>query len=57
MGELKPWHIMRRISPTEVRNYSEIFPFIEPGSLIGKSVPASFARPWASASAETFGTG
>jgi glutamate synthase domain-containing protein 2 len=53
-GELKPWHIMRRVSPTEVRNYSEIYPFIDSGSLLGKTLPEAFARPWAAASADSF---
>ena len=52
--ELKPWHIMRRVGPMEVRNYSEIYPFIEPGSLLSSSVPESFARPWAAANAHSW---
>jgi glutamate synthase domain-containing protein 2 len=51
---LKPWHIMRRIDAGEVKNYSEIFPQIEPGSLLGSSVPESFARPWSAANSQAF---
>ena len=54
--ELKPWHIMRRISPTEVRNYSEIYPYIEPESLLKSSPPEEFARPWAAARSDSFET-
>jgi hypothetical protein len=53
-NELRPWHIQKRLGPFEVKNYSEIYSFIEPGSLLGRDVPAGFARPWASAQAETF---
>ena len=52
--DLKPWNIMRRISPLEIKNYSEIYPFIEPGSLLGKDLPEAYARPWSSAKAEAF---
>jgi glutamate synthase domain-containing protein 2 len=52
--DLRPWHIFRRIGPMEVRNYGEIFPFIEKNSLLGNALPESFARPWNAAQAETF---
>jgi glutamate synthase domain-containing protein 2 len=52
--EVRPWHIMRRVGPMEVRNYSEIYPFIESGSLLGNSVPKDFQRPWQAAEAGTF---
>jgi glutamate synthase domain-containing protein 2 len=52
--QLESWHIMRRVGPMEVRNFSEIYPFIEHGSLLGNSVPEAFARPWAAASADSF---
>ena len=48
--QLRPWHIMRRVGPMEVRNFSEIYPFIDSGSLLGKAVPSAFARPWSAAS-------
>jgi glutamate synthase domain-containing protein 2 len=53
-NELKPWHIMRRTSPTEVKNYDEIYGFLKPGALLESEVPLSYARPWKSARAETF---
>lgn len=54
LKDLKPWHIMRRVGPMEVRNYSEIYPFIEMGALLCDTAPAEFARPWAAAKADTF---
>jgi glutamate synthase domain-containing protein 2 len=50
----RPWHIMRRVSPTETKNYSEIYPAIEPGSLLTKGPSEYFARAWESASADHF---
>ncbi len=53
-SELRPWHAMKRVSLTEIKNYGELYEFIEEGSLLGTTVPASFARPLAAAKAETF---
>lgn len=52
--DLKPWHIQRRIGPMKVLNFSQIYPVIEPGSLLGNSVPESFAGPWAAANSQKF---
>ena len=43
---LRPWHVMRRISPSEVRHYGELFERFEPGCLVGGIVPASLERAW-----------
>lgn len=53
-NELRPWHIMRRTSPTEVKNYDEIYGFIKNGSLLESVLPASYARAWEAAKPETF---
>ncbi len=53
-AELRPWHIMRRVNSTDVRNYDEIYDFIKPGSLLGHQIPETFARPWQMAQPETF---
>ena len=53
-AELKPWYIMRRVSSTEIRNYSEIYPAIAPGSLVGAAVTGSLARAWEAASPDRF---
>ena len=54
--ELRPWHIMRRISPTEVRHYGEIFEYLDPGALLAEPLPRSYERAWRAASTETFGS-
>jgi hypothetical protein len=45
---------MRRTTPTEVKNYDEIYGFIAPGSLLSNEVPTGYARPWAAARPDTF---
>jgi hypothetical protein len=52
--ELKPWNIMRRVSTTEIRNYSEIYPPAIPGSLVGKNADGPLARAWNAASPDRF---
>jgi glutamate synthase domain-containing protein 2 len=51
---LRPWHVFRRVGPTEVRHYGEMFEYLEPGSLLGHHVPKPLARAWAAAAAHTF---
>ncbi len=44
--DLKPWHIQRRIDSSQVKNYSEIYEFIEPGILLSGEIPPSFSKSW-----------
>jgi glutamate synthase domain-containing protein 2 len=53
-AELRPWHILRRVSPTEVHHYGEMYEYLKEGALLGDAVPKSFARAWHAAAAETF---
>ena len=53
-AELRPWHILRRISPTEVRHYGEMYEYLKDRQLLAEPVPKSFARAWRAASAATF---
>lgn len=52
--DLRPWHIMRRVSSTETRHYAEIYDYVNPGELINEPLPAAYARAWFAASAQTF---
>lgn len=52
--ELRPWHILRRTSPTESLNYSEIYPTLEPGALLSTAVPKLYARAWNEARPDSF---
>jgi len=53
-SELRPWHILRRISPTEVKHYGEMYEYLKDRELLSEPVPKSFARAWRAASARTF---
>ena len=53
-SELRAWHILRRVSPTEIRNYSEIYPSVVPGSLLAATPEGPLARAWATASPDRF---
>ncbi|MBJ21315.1 MAG: FMN-binding glutamate synthase family protein [bacterium] len=52
--ELRPWHIIRRISQLETRHYGEIVEFLEPGAILRDELPEGFARAWRAASASSF---
>lgn len=54
-AELQPWHILRRVSATEIRHYGELFEFVQPGDLLQEPIPHSYERAWRAASAGTFG--
>jgi len=53
-SELRPWHVMRRVSPIDVRHYGEIFEYVARGALLRDPVPASYARAWEAADPTTF---
>ena len=53
-NELKPWHLMRRFGPFEVKHYGEIFDYLEDGALLKKDLPPAFARAWNTARPDTF---
>lgn len=54
-GQLGPEHILRRVSPTEVRSLGALFRFLEPGELLDQ-VPehAVFRQFWAEARSDSF---
>lgn len=53
-SELKPWHLMRRFGPFEVKHYGEIFEYLEEGALLRPNAPKAFARAWSMARADSF---
>ncbi len=53
-SDLRPWHIMRRVSPFEVKHYGEIYEYVEKNSLLAEVMPPSFSRATKMASADTF---
>ncbi len=52
--QLRPWHLVRRISPTDVRHYGEIYEYLAPGDLLGDDPPAGYARALRAASSASF---
>jgi len=52
--QLRPWHIERRVSPTEVSNYGQIYDYLESGALLQGPIPPAYKHMVDSASAETF---
>jgi glutamate synthase domain-containing protein 2 len=53
-NELRPWHLMRRIGPFEIKHYGELFEYLEEGALLQDSLPKNWARACKSAHAESF---
>ncbi len=53
--DLRPWHIVHRVSPTEVKHYGELYDFVEEGALLRHPLPLSYRRACHGASPETFG--
>jgi glutamate synthase domain-containing protein 2 len=53
--ELEPHHLVRRVSATEIRQFSELHNFLKPGELLGDACEDGFyAENWKRASAATF---
>jgi glutamate synthase domain-containing protein 2 len=54
-GQLGPEHILRRVSPVEVRSLGALYRFLEPGELLAR-IPdhAVFREFWATARSDTF---
>lgn len=53
-SELRPEHIHRRVSPTQVLNLTEIYDYIEPGALLGGNIPPRFREAMQLANPESF---
>ncbi|WP_051681602.1 FMN-binding glutamate synthase family protein [Cellulomonas sp. HZM] len=52
--DVTPAHLQRRVSPTRVQSYAEIYEWLRPGELLAQP-PASWADDWAAASPDRFG--
>lgn len=53
--ELRPWHLMHRLSANETRHYGELYHFLKEGALLQEPLPEDYARACRSASPDTFG--
>jgi glutamate synthase domain-containing protein 2 len=52
--DLRPWHIMHRISPTQTKHYGEIYEYLQNGALLQTHLPESYRRAVEAATAESF---
>jgi glutamate synthase domain-containing protein 2 len=53
-SDLKPHHIMRRLSQTSAKPLDEIYQYLEPGQLLSANIPENYQTDWELASAERF---
>lgn len=53
-SELRPWHVMHRVSPTETKHYGELYHYLEPGELLQEPLPDEYRRACDAASADSF---
>ncbi len=52
--QLRPWHIYRRLSHSQVKTYAEIHEYLQPGQLLEDKVPESWERPMSLSSPNSF---
>lgn len=52
--QLKPWHLLRRVSSEKVRDYTEIYPFLKDGDLLKEPIPELFVRPMQTSNPDSF---
>jgi glutamate synthase domain-containing protein 2 len=53
-SELRPWHILRRVSPTEVQHYAEMYHYVDRGALLAEPLPKAYVRAWKAARPDSF---
>jgi len=53
-SDLKPSHLVRRISTQHVKTFDQIYEYLSPGALLVNPLPVSFKIHWDEASAEKF---
>jgi glutamate synthase domain-containing protein 2 len=54
-SELRPWHIMRRVTFSDVKHYGRIYQFLNEGELLQEPQSDFYREAWKAASAESFG--
>jgi glutamate synthase domain-containing protein 2 len=53
-SDIGPHHISRRVSPSEVKTFAELYPALRPGELLDGTADRRFRDAWAMASAQSF---
>jgi len=56
-SDFRPQHVSRRVSPSQIKTFAELYPALQPGELIAGTDDARFKGAWAAARAETFEAG
>ena len=51
---LRPWNLMVRTGPNEIKNFAQIFDFVDDGDFLKGKLPADYLWPYEMASAESF---
>ncbi len=52
--DLRPWNLQRRVSPTEIRHYGEIYEFLPKDALLNGQASAETLHLWKHADADSF---
>ncbi len=52
--DLRPWHIHRRVSQTEVKNYAQIYTYLNPGELLHEPAPKGWRELMAASDPHSF---
>ena len=52
--DLRPWHVMHRMSSTTTKHYGELYDFLDPGELLRQPLPPTYQRACDAASPDTF---
>ena len=53
-NQFKPIHISRRVSPSEVVTFADVYPALDAGALLGGTAPPRWTQPWNMADAHSF---
>ena len=51
---LRPWHVLKRVGPYEIKNYSEIFSYLKQGEMLRTPVPEALRVAFEGSIAESF---
>jgi hypothetical protein len=53
-NELRPFHILKRISPKEVKSFAEVYTFLQQRELLSGTRDAYYSQQWGLADAQSF---
>ena len=54
-SQLAAHHLWRRMGPTDVRSFADLYEYLPEGALLGSTVPRTWRDDWVRASADRFG--